>query len=110
MSGSRLAHNVFFKLKDSSEANVAALVASCKKYLNLQPGIVFFAVGPLCKELNRDVNDQNWDVGLHLVLFGIDPVEYDVARIQLDVIEDIKGFKVNRTPAQIWPKKKGGKK
>ena len=49
------------------------------------------------------------DVGLHLVLFGIDPIEYDVARIQLDVIEDIKGFKVNRTPAQIWPKKKGGK-
>ena len=63
----RLAHNVFFKLKDSSEANVAALVASCRKYLNVQPGIVFFAAGPLCKELNREVNDQNWDVGLHLV-------------------------------------------
>lgn len=67
MPASRLAHNVFFKLKDASEANVAALVAACKKYLNVQPGIAFFAAGSICKELNRDVNDQNWDVGLHLV-------------------------------------------
>ena len=67
MSSPRLAHNVFFKLKDPTEANVAALVAACKKYLNVQPGIVFFATGPICKELARDVNDQNWDVGLHLV-------------------------------------------
>lgn len=63
----RLAHNVFFKLKDPSAANVEALVAACKQYLNVQPGIVFFAAGPICKELDRDVNDQNWDVGLHLV-------------------------------------------
>ena len=67
MSSSRLAHNVFFKLKDASEANVSKLVADCKTYLNVQPGIVFFAVGPICKELAREVNDQNWDVGLHLV-------------------------------------------
>ena len=57
----------FFKLGDSSEANVAALVAACKKYLNVQPGIVLFAAGPICKELARPVNDQNWDVGLHIV-------------------------------------------
>ncbi len=67
MSSSRLAHNVFFKLKDASEANVQKLVDACKTYLNVQPGIVFFAAGPICKELNREVNDQNWDVGLHLV-------------------------------------------
>ena len=67
MSTARLAHNVFFKLKDPSDANADALVAACKKYLNVQPGIVFFAAGRICKELARDVNDQNWDVGLHLV-------------------------------------------
>ena len=67
MSSPRLAHNVFFKLKEATEANVASLVAACKKYLNVQPGIVFFAAGPICRELARDVNDQNWDVGLHLV-------------------------------------------
>jgi hypothetical protein len=43
------------------------LVAACKKYLNVQPGIVFFAAGKVCKELNRDVNDLDWDVGLHLI-------------------------------------------
>ena len=63
----RLAHNVFFKLKDNAPAHVEALVAACKTYLNVQPGIVFFATGPLCQELKRDVNDLDWDVGLHLV-------------------------------------------
>jgi hypothetical protein len=66
MSG-RLAHNVFFKLKDRSPAKVEELVAACKKYLNVQPGIVFFAAGTLVPDLDRDVNDRDWDVGLHLV-------------------------------------------
>jgi hypothetical protein len=64
---SRLAHNVFFKLKDNGPARVEELVAACRKYLNVQPGIVFFAAGPLCGELTREVNVRDWDVGLHLV-------------------------------------------
>ena len=48
MAAPRLAHNVFFKLKDNSPAKVQALVDACKKYLNVQPGIVFFAAGQLC--------------------------------------------------------------
>ena len=67
MPGPRLAHNVFFKLKDRSAAKAEELVAACKKYLNVQPGIVFFAAGKLCADLDRDVNDRDWDVGLHLV-------------------------------------------
>ena len=63
----RLAHNVFFQLTDGSPANVTALTDACHKYLNVQPGIAFFAAGPLCAELDRDVNDRDWDVGLHLV-------------------------------------------
>lgn len=63
----RLAHMVFFKLKDNSDAKVQELIAACKKYLNVQPGIVFFAAGSLVKELTRDVNDLDWDVALHLV-------------------------------------------
>ena len=42
-------------------------VAACHKYLNVQAGIVFFAAGPICRELDRPVNDRDWDVGLHLV-------------------------------------------
>ena len=75
MSSPRLAHNVFFRLKDNSAANVQALVDACHKYLNVQPGIVFFAAGKLCGELKREVNDQNWDVGLHLVF--VDKAAHD---------------------------------
>lgn len=63
----RLAHNVFFQLKDGSPANVQALVDACHKYLNVQPGIVFFAAGPLVPELARPVNVLDWHVGLHIV-------------------------------------------
>lgn len=75
MAGPRLAHNVFFKLKDNSPTNVQALVDACKKYLNVQAGIVFFAAGPLCPDLARDVNDRNWDVGLHIVF--VDKAAHD---------------------------------
>lgn len=75
MSAPRLAHNVFFKLTDSSPAKVAELVEACKKYLNVQPGIVFFAAGPLVAELTREVNDRDWDVGLHLVF--VDKAAHD---------------------------------
>ena len=63
----QLVHNVFFTLKDRSPAAAEKLVDSCKRYLTVQPGIVFFACGTLEKELNREVNDLDWDVGLHIV-------------------------------------------
>ena len=75
MADLRLAHNVFFKLKDATPVKVAEMVTACKTYLNVQPGIVFFAAGPLCAELDRDVNDCDWDVGLHLVF--IDKTAHD---------------------------------
>lgn len=75
MPGPRLAHNVFFKLKDASPAKVQELIAACHKYLNVQPGILFFAAGGLCAELAREVNDRDWHVGLHLVF--VDKAAHD---------------------------------
>lgn len=75
MAGPRLAHNVFFKLKDDSPSKFDELVAACRKYLNVQPGIVFFAAGVLCAELTREVNVRDWDVGLHLVF--VDKAAHD---------------------------------
>jgi hypothetical protein len=63
----RLVHNVYFTLNDRSEAAVTKLIADCKKYLTVQSGIVFFAAGALAKDLDRPVNDRDWDVSLHLV-------------------------------------------
>jgi Stress responsive A/B Barrel Domain len=62
-----LAHNVFFTLHDASDAAKAKLVAACKKYLTDHPGAVFFACGTRAAEFQRPVNDQAFDVGLHIV-------------------------------------------
>lgn len=60
-------HMVYFKLKDDSAAAKQKLVDACKKYLSKHPGTVFFAAGVLAKDFNREVNDRDWDVALHLV-------------------------------------------
>lgn len=61
-----LAHDVYFKLKDSSDASKQKLVEACKKYLSKHPGTVFFSAGVRATELNREVNDQDFDVALHI--------------------------------------------
>jgi hypothetical protein len=61
-----LVHNVYFSLNDNSPANVQKLVASCKKYLTDHPGTVLFAAGTV-SDLDRSVNDRDFDVGLHIV-------------------------------------------
>ena len=62
-----IAHNVFFKLHDGSEAARAKLVQACKTYLTGHPGLVFFAAGTIEPDLGRPVNDRDFDVSLHLV-------------------------------------------
>jgi hypothetical protein len=66
-TGQLLAHNVYFSLNDKSEAAAARLVAACHQYLKDHPGVVFFAAGTLAADLNRDVNDRDFDVALHIV-------------------------------------------
>ncbi len=63
----QIAHMVYFKLKDSSPKATAELVASCQKYLSGHDGTVYFSAGVLAADLKREVNDRDFDVGLHLV-------------------------------------------
>ena len=63
----QIAHMVYFKLKDSSPQAAAALVASCQKHLSGHDGTVYFSAGVLAADLKREVNDRDFDVGLHLV-------------------------------------------
>ena len=67
-----MAHNVYFTLKDNSAAERKRLMEACKKYLAGQPGVLFFACGPRAEGCTRDVNDQDFDVGLHLVFRHVD--------------------------------------
>jgi hypothetical protein len=62
-----LVHNVFFSLKDNSNAARDRLLAACRKYLTGHPGASFFACGGLAQELRREVNDRDFDVALHVV-------------------------------------------
>ena len=62
-----LAHCCFFSLHDNSPAAVKQLVDACKKYLPDHPGLIYFAVGSLNRELDRPVNDRDFDVSLTMV-------------------------------------------
>jgi hypothetical protein len=61
-----LAHDVYFALNDASPKAKDELVAACKKYLTGHDGTVYFSVGTLAAELNRPVNDRDFDVALHV--------------------------------------------
>jgi hypothetical protein len=63
----KVAHDVYFSLKDSSTGARSSLVAACYKYLKDHPGVVFFAAGTRAEDFKRDVNDLSFDVSLHVV-------------------------------------------
>ena len=86
----RLAHHVFFTLKDRSDQAAETLIAACQKYLDDHPGLVDFSVGTRDKELNRSVNGD-FDVSLHVIFE--DRASHDVyqtAERHLQFIEEQK--------------------
>jgi len=86
-----LAHSVFFSLHDPSQASIDALLEACKTYLTDHPGVVFFGVGTLNKELTRPVNDQAFDVALHVVFDSKASHDaYQVAPRHLKFVEENK--------------------
>lgn len=62
-----LSHDVFFSLKDDSPEARAALIEGCKTYLADHPGTVWFAAGERVFSHDREVNDREFQVALHLV-------------------------------------------
>ncbi len=62
-----LAHMVYFKLTDSSPTGVERQIAACRNYLTDHAGTLFFGVGTRTPDLSREVNDKDFDVGLHVV-------------------------------------------
>jgi hypothetical protein len=66
-AGPKLAHMVYFKLKDGSDANRAKLVASCKILLSGHEGVEYFSTGTLAGDLTKEFNDRDFDVSLNLV-------------------------------------------
>ena len=84
-----LAHNVYFTLKDKSATSRNNLVAACKKYLVNHPGVVFFACGTLQEDLDRPVNDRDFDVALHVVFDSKASHDvYQVAPLHVQFVEE----------------------
>lgn len=65
--GPALGHMVFFTLAEKSPAHRDQLVAACQSYLTGHQGTLSFSTGTRVEDLTREVNDQDFDVALHLV-------------------------------------------
>jgi len=87
-----MVHDVFFTLKDDSPEAKQELVAGCKKYLSDQPGTLAMAAGSRVEELDREVNDQAFDVALHIVFKDKAAHDaYQKAEKHKKFIEEFKG-------------------
>ncbi len=88
----QIAHMVYFTLNDDSESKIQELLDAAKKYLDGHPGVVYFSVGRLNKELARPVNDHGFQVALNVVFESrAAHDEYQVAPRHNQFIEEQKG-------------------
>jgi hypothetical protein len=88
-----LAHIVFFTLAESNDANRAKLIEACKKYLDKHEGVVYFGVGVNAPEYDREVNDRDYDVALHLVFATAkDQDVYQTHPRHVKFVEECKGL------------------
>lgn len=62
-----LAHMVFFTMKERTDAAREKLVEACHEHLTDHPGTEYFSAGERAEEFDREVNDQDYDVALHVV-------------------------------------------
>jgi hypothetical protein len=86
-----LVHNVFFTLKDGSEANVQKLIDSCEQHLRGHDGEVFFCVARVVPDLDRPVNVRDFHVGLHVAFASREAHDaYQTAPRHLRFIEENK--------------------
>lgn len=62
-----LVHGVYFTLKDKTDAARKEFIDLCEQYLTKHEGTAHFAVGARGTEFDREVNDQDFDIGLYVV-------------------------------------------
>ncbi len=63
----KLAHMVFFWLKDRSQESRDKFIASCEKLLSGHEGAVYFSVGTRAADVEEPVSVKDFDVALHVV-------------------------------------------
>lgn len=100
MSSVGLAHVVYFTLHDNTSEKINELVDACKKYLVGHPGVVYFSVGKLARDLIRPVNDQTHDVALHVVF--TDRASHDAYQIAPRHLEFVNLQKANWKQVRVF--------
>ena len=63
----QVAHIVFFTLANDTPAERKALLVDIKKYLSNHEGTVYFSAGAIADDMNRSVNDREFQVSLNLI-------------------------------------------
>jgi hypothetical protein len=85
-------HTVFFALENSSPEMIQSFVDDCRTYLKPHDGVEFFATGPRVTDCVRDVNDQDFHVGLTLLFRDREAHDsYQVSPKHREFIERNKG-------------------
>jgi hypothetical protein len=95
-----LSHDVYFTLKDDSPQARQQLVAGCEKYLSRHPGVVWFAAGTVADEFQRDVNDREFDVVLHVVFK--DKASHDQYQVSADHVKFVEEFSGNWEKVRVF--------
>lgn len=67
-----LHHDVYFELADDSPESVARLEDDCWSLLADLPGIQYFATGTPAAELDREFNDRDFDLVLHVAFESLE--------------------------------------
>ena len=95
-----LAHNVFFTLNDSSPAQCEALVRECFEYLKGHDGVVAFSAGTRAAGCEREVNDVQFQVSLHILFAGAR--SHDAYETALRHMEFVKRNKANWAKVRVF--------
>lgn len=95
-----LSHNVFFSLHDNSPEARAKLIQSVKMHLTAHAGLMFLAVGELAADMNRPVNDMDFDVALHLVFS--DHAHHDIYQAAPRHLKFMKESKGNWAKVRVF--------
>ncbi|MEX0938909.1 MAG: Dabb family protein [Pirellulales bacterium] len=85
----KVAHMVFFTLKDDSPAARQKMTDACQKYLSDHPGTAYFSAGTRAEQFDRPVNDKEFHIALHVVFnTQADHDRYQTAEKHLKFIEE----------------------
>lgn len=99
-NGRQVSHMVYFSLAEDTPENRTLLMKDIKKYLAGHEGTKHFSVGEIANDMNRSVNDRDFQVTLNLVFasrkahdtYNVHPRHEEFKTRNKDVIKKVRVF------------------